>query len=154
MSLISLQLFDTLLHKDDEHIVHNLVLRNLETRDYFNPINTKQATDTVTEKDRENLGDSSEECSGNSGKKEESLKSRCDGESGNVQNGSKDKQEGQSKEASESDINDTENKNNTEESDSVTKNEEAAITDQQHGMKRCEGVKTDKEKKQGSEGMQ
>ncbi|WAR21376.1 F16B1-like protein [Mya arenaria] len=37
MSLVTLQLFDTLLQKDDEHIVHNLVLRNLEARAYYNP---------------------------------------------------------------------------------------------------------------------
>lgn len=34
--LVTLQLFDTLLQKDDEHILHNLVLRNLECRDYLN----------------------------------------------------------------------------------------------------------------------
>lgn len=33
--MVTLQLFDTLLQKDDEHILHNLVLRNLENREYF-----------------------------------------------------------------------------------------------------------------------
>ncbi|XP_052226336.1 FHF complex subunit HOOK interacting protein 2A-like isoform X2 [Dreissena polymorpha] len=35
IALITLQLFDTLLQKDDEHILHNLVLRNLEHRQYI-----------------------------------------------------------------------------------------------------------------------
>lgn len=42
ISLVSLQLFDTLLQKDDEHIVHNLVLRNLEKREYYSPSAKKQ----------------------------------------------------------------------------------------------------------------
>ncbi|XP_061171517.1 FHF complex subunit HOOK interacting protein 2A-like isoform X2 [Saccostrea echinata] len=35
LSLITLKLFDTLLQKDDEHIIHNLVLRNLLGRNYY-----------------------------------------------------------------------------------------------------------------------
>lgn len=33
--LVTLQLFDTLLQKDEEHILNNLVLRNLATRGYY-----------------------------------------------------------------------------------------------------------------------
>ena len=33
--LVTLQLFDTLLQKDEEHILYNLVLRNLATRGYY-----------------------------------------------------------------------------------------------------------------------
>ena len=33
--LVTLQLFDTLLQKDEEHIFHNLVIRNLATRAYY-----------------------------------------------------------------------------------------------------------------------
>lgn len=35
LSLVTLKLFDTLLQKDDEHIMHNLVLRNLLGRNYY-----------------------------------------------------------------------------------------------------------------------
>ncbi|KAK7473350.1 hypothetical protein BaRGS_00020683 [Batillaria attramentaria] len=35
--LVTLRLFDTLLQKEEEHIFHNLVLRNLLGRDYFSP---------------------------------------------------------------------------------------------------------------------
>ena len=35
--LVTLRLFDTLLQKEEEHIFHNLVLRNLLGRDYFQP---------------------------------------------------------------------------------------------------------------------
>lgn len=35
--LVSLRLFDTLLQKEEEHIIHNLVLRNLLGHDYFLP---------------------------------------------------------------------------------------------------------------------
>ncbi|XP_062584155.1 FHF complex subunit HOOK interacting protein 2A-like, partial [Saccostrea cucullata] len=35
LTLITLKLFDTLLQKDDEHIIHNLVLRNLLGRNYY-----------------------------------------------------------------------------------------------------------------------
>jgi len=38
VSLVTLQLFDTLLQKDDEHIIYNLVLRNLESRAYYQPM--------------------------------------------------------------------------------------------------------------------
>ena len=35
--LVTLRLFDTLLQKEEEHIFHNLVLRNLIGRAYFQP---------------------------------------------------------------------------------------------------------------------
>lgn len=34
---MTLKLFDTLLQKDDDHIIHNLVLRNLLGRTYISP---------------------------------------------------------------------------------------------------------------------
>ncbi|XP_056005597.1 FHF complex subunit HOOK interacting protein 2A-like isoform X2 [Ostrea edulis] len=37
LCLITLKLFDTLLQKNDEHIIHNLVLRNLLGRTYYRP---------------------------------------------------------------------------------------------------------------------
>ncbi|XP_060587627.1 FHF complex subunit HOOK interacting protein 2A-like isoform X3 [Ruditapes philippinarum] len=42
--LVTLQLFDTLLQKDDEHILQNLVLRNIEQRDYFDSKATRKTS--------------------------------------------------------------------------------------------------------------
>jgi len=58
MSLISLQLFDTLLHKDDEHIVHNLVLRNLEKREYHNPKSKRKSGEEHVKDNEKDLQDS------------------------------------------------------------------------------------------------
>ncbi|XP_053406841.1 FHF complex subunit HOOK interacting protein 2A-like isoform X2 [Mercenaria mercenaria] len=54
--LVTLQLFDTLLQKDDEHILRNLVLRNLEQRNYFDA-NAKRKSSIVV-KDAEKTEES------------------------------------------------------------------------------------------------
>ena len=52
LSLVTLKLFDTLLQKDDDHIIHNLVLRNLLGRTYISPHPaTAQAADNQGKED-------------------------------------------------------------------------------------------------------
>lgn len=76
MSLVSLQLFDTLLQKDDEHIIHNLVLCNLEKREYYSPpAKTKKGLDKGTVQGQKDTGESDEKDTRDTG---ENDRVKCD----------------------------------------------------------------------------
>ena len=56
---MTLKLFDTLLQKDDDHIIHNLVLRNLLGRTYISPHPvTAEAADHQGKEDNSSYGSS------------------------------------------------------------------------------------------------
>lgn len=129
---MSLQLFDTLLQKDDEHIVHNLVLCNLEKREYYSPpVKTKKGLDKGTVEGQKDTGESDKKDARDTTEK---VRVKCDDSTMESDKTSEHLQELQCQ-------NKTESENGVKTEDKVTSEDNEAVTGEANDVReQCRSV--------------